>query len=637
MESGTVLLKNKQSDKVTTETVFVRATSLSEHVEHHFKTQLERNNIDFKGDFNNELWVKFGGDKGGTSTKLAVEIANVKNSNSAENTELIACYEATDSRDNMQKVFGMYSEQFINLDNAKIMSADEDGERQHKINKFLFGDYCFLCNVLGHQGASAKYPCIWCIVPLDRLRARDGKPHTPKLFNNQSKQFDVNEDCNFDKRTIDMYRCDLASCTLDPRNNGEPTKNGKYHHSVIHDMLFPVSGLDQVVPLPLHICLGLGHDFFQLLESECRSIDKSEKHSEILETIAKCKIEVTDLENKFRENQTQLKALKQCKSSRFCNAAICTLSGQKHCDVGWIQCDKCDRWVHQNCVQLNQAEACAALLYECDCCKGITLQKLTALKEAELGENSKILSERKHDLAQGKIELDTLDSENEESSDMGPLELSLNKILENDLNIHRQAYHSNCFVGNHIHKIVAIQPHKNLNNPKLLVSVLEDHAERQEKFYSLFEQFSTIHNLISKAKFLTINEIETLCHSCWSFGQWYPLNFPLSTITPKFHILTFHIPEFVQQWHTVGLLSEHGLESLHSVINIDKKTYSAVRNKCQQAELIFKNHNLRASVDLKRLSKPKRKCVICSKGFYKSEKHTTDRKCQKCGSLAPES
>ena len=43
------------------------------------------------------LFFLFQGDKGGSTTKLAVQICNIQNSNSADNTDLVAFFEGTDS------------------------------------------------------------------------------------------------------------------------------------------------------------------------------------------------------------------------------------------------------------------------------------------------------------------------------------------------------------------------------------------------------------------------------------------------------------------------------------------------------------------------------------------------------------
>ena len=61
-----------------------------------------------------EVWIKVGGDKGGTF-KLAVQIANVASVNSVKNTFVIICFEAADTVANLNIAIGRYQEQLQEL------------------------------------------------------------------------------------------------------------------------------------------------------------------------------------------------------------------------------------------------------------------------------------------------------------------------------------------------------------------------------------------------------------------------------------------------------------------------------------------------------------------------------------------
>ena len=56
-------------------------------------------------------------------------------------------FEATDSFDNIHKMFLPFAEQISNL-NFLSLSENE----RIPVRKFLFGDYHFLCDQFGHQG-----------------------------------------------------------------------------------------------------------------------------------------------------------------------------------------------------------------------------------------------------------------------------------------------------------------------------------------------------------------------------------------------------------------------------------------------------------------------------------------------------
>ena len=59
-----------------------------------------------------------------------------------------------------------------------------------------------------------------------------------------------------------------------------------------------------------------------------------------------------------------------------------------------------------------------------------------------------------------------------------------------------------------------------------------------------------------------VADLQTKAHE---FGNWYPVKFPDQTITPKMHIMIYHMPELAQLYHTVGMFSEQAGESIHNI------------------------------------------------------------------------
>ena len=74
----------------------------------------------------------------------------------------------------------------------------------------------------------------------------------------------------------------------------------------------------------------------------------------------------------------------------------------------------------------------------------------------------------------------------------------------------------------------------------------------------------------------------------YDFGNWYSHHFH---VFPIIHILVFHVPEFVAKWKTVGLLGEHGLESIHLTMNDDFRSVNAVRDVNVRSQ-VFEISNL---------------------------------------------
>jgi hypothetical protein len=57
---------------------------------------------------NSEIWVKIGGDKGGSSFKMNLQIVNVLHPNSIQNTCVFSAFEAPDSKTNLQVTMERY-------------------------------------------------------------------------------------------------------------------------------------------------------------------------------------------------------------------------------------------------------------------------------------------------------------------------------------------------------------------------------------------------------------------------------------------------------------------------------------------------------------------------------------------------
>ena len=102
-----------------------------------------------------QIWVKIGGDHGGDSLKLCLQIANVKSPNSRDNTFAISfMFNGKDTAENFRKALWHYRHQVYKLKKLKWMGKG--------INFFLFGDYDIECKVFGLCGASGTYSCLWC-------------------------------------------------------------------------------------------------------------------------------------------------------------------------------------------------------------------------------------------------------------------------------------------------------------------------------------------------------------------------------------------------------------------------------------------------------------------------------------------
>ncbi|KAJ8018545.1 hypothetical protein HOLleu_43399 [Holothuria leucospilota] len=639
VEVGTCMLK-KTTTSEKTETAFIRFKSIKQHAEQTIRRHFETGLLDCSSHFQEKIWIKIGGDKGGSTTKLAMQVVNIPGCNSPHNTHLLGMFEATDSIENLHSIFGSFTDEFISM--QKVDYFVNMSGKNYTLNVFLFGDYEFLCKVIGHMGASASFPCLWCHVKLSDLGYNLG-PHSPMLWDEEFDNFKPNPVWP-SRRTIASMNTDLTNNKADPRRGGDRRANGANHHSMAEDPILPViTDVCNIVPPSLHILLGLVVRYYRMLEIHCRQIDATslgERDHELYvewERVSsftkEAELLYLDCKDSLREEEEVLSNFKRAVNytgkpeNVRCSMPLCAISAIGAMgDVEWIQCTQCgtDRdsgWYHFTCLRLT--EESAATFTVCPVCKG----EITSGADVLTSQRQQI-SKKKAEVSQAKSEYDVAKSKLDSVyarvlAKRGPKEIELNRILENDLKVQKRAYHSQCFVGNHC-KII-------LQNVEKLLIVIDD-KPLQTKLYELFSKLREIFSLFD-ARFLSSEEVTRLCHLCWALGEWFPVAFPDEKIPPKLHFLIAHIPECAIKWKTVGLLSEHGLESIHSCLNSEERIYSCVRDKTKKLFHIFSNHSQKAVADRHKLTVVKRKCSIegCGGRFKLIE---GIRKCQKCGVLS---
>ena len=66
-----------------------------------------------------EIWVKIGGDKGGSSFKASVQIVNVEKPNSVRNSCVFSLFEASDSANNLHIALDQYRDDISHLQTTK--------------------------------------------------------------------------------------------------------------------------------------------------------------------------------------------------------------------------------------------------------------------------------------------------------------------------------------------------------------------------------------------------------------------------------------------------------------------------------------------------------------------------------------
>ena len=191
----------------------------------------------------NEVWIKFGGDHGGNSFKLCLQVCNVEKPNAKENTVSICCMPAKDLYPNLESLASLYSEQI-----SKLQEAHWNNK---KIRVFLFGDYAFLASLYGISGARGKHFCLWCHLKYEDIQV-------PLDTRGKAKKRKLRTMIRDNKRFVTEGKANLVQA-------------GNFNN-VIHKPLWNIP-LSHVCPPYLHILLGIVKRHHDMFEQELHEVD----------------------------------------------------------------------------------------------------------------------------------------------------------------------------------------------------------------------------------------------------------------------------------------------------------------------------------------------------------------------------
>nr|XP_054764922.1 uncharacterized protein LOC129271647 [Lytechinus pictus] len=184
-----------------------------------------------------EVWVKLGGDKGGDTFKMMIQIANVRSPNCLRNTQVVALFPGQDSAYNLEVTMKEMA--------AEVEVLQSTTWREKKVRLFFFGDYEFLCKAYGISGASGRHCCLFCTA----TKAEIKKP----LSERDTQQ-----------RDLESMEEDLEKFKI--RNVPKECNN------VVRKPLFRIP-LNQICPPGLHLSLGIFLKHFNALEHQCHALD----------------------------------------------------------------------------------------------------------------------------------------------------------------------------------------------------------------------------------------------------------------------------------------------------------------------------------------------------------------------------
>ena len=237
-------VKSSDGLKITM-TPVVKVKSLRHYVTHLLDMYYQNGRLtwDTNGIPEDEVWIKIGGDHGGGSFKLCLQVLNIASPNATNNTHVILCFTEKDLRTNLDNVLSTYKNQIKQL---QLMSWMDK-----KLRVFVYGDYEFLCKLFGLSGACGMYCCLWCLINKNEI-------HESPV-----------QDWEYTKRTLVGLKI----------SHQKFSKIAKFKKSMasqfdncITEPIWDIP-IDHVAPPYLHVLLGIVKKHHDMLVDTCHRID----------------------------------------------------------------------------------------------------------------------------------------------------------------------------------------------------------------------------------------------------------------------------------------------------------------------------------------------------------------------------
>ena len=190
-----------------------------------------------------EIWVKFGGDHGGDSFKVAMQILNLEAPNARGHTNVILCFKGKDYHSNLKKTLGPLK--------LQIEDVQKMVWKGKKVRVFMCGDYDFLCKMYGLSGSRGIHCCLWCLTASSEIQK-------DRQIQKKTKARKLNN--------IKVHHRNFVS-----KGKGKKANASKFFN-VIHLPIWDIP-IRQVCPPYLHILLGVVKRHHDHLEEACHKID----------------------------------------------------------------------------------------------------------------------------------------------------------------------------------------------------------------------------------------------------------------------------------------------------------------------------------------------------------------------------
>ena len=286
LESVNIAVKNDSAPEskagfVVEQRPLVKVGDISKFVKNVLDQFAQLNKLTWSDNFpRDEIWIKIGGDHGGTGFKMCLQVLNVHCPNSPANTFAIMYLDGKDYRDNLVKVLLPLRDEITQL--------HSDSWQGKRFTVFLCGDYDFLSKMYGLSGAKGTHCCLWCSI--------------------KSKQIQLDPQTREPITRRKLSSIKVQQRRFETEGDGKKSKAASYENC-IYAPIWDIR-IQYVCPPYLHILLGVIKRHHDLLETACSRIDRS-----IALFIARCDTDLSDsVFDRFVKQQRNILELKAQKN-----------------------------------------------------------------------------------------------------------------------------------------------------------------------------------------------------------------------------------------------------------------------------------------------------------------------------------
>ncbi|XP_019626641.1 PREDICTED: uncharacterized protein LOC109471732 isoform X1 [Branchiostoma belcheri] len=351
-----------------------------------------------------EIWIKVLGDHGGQLYKMGYQILNTVHPNAK--TRVFSIFDGKDSRENLITATKTACTDVAGLQAFTWRSPDG---RDRRLRVFAAADYALLSLWFGLSGPCGTYPCLWCEIQRTSIKLPQ------------------------EERGEDRTPADRTTLTLEANHNafmqeaGGDIRKAKSFRNVIAPSMLEVP-INQVCLPALHMSLGVFQKLFKMMEKDLHSLDVLMAHHLSRAILPDPEVDRGEV---------------------LLHPDLYTLEGY-----------------------LNAVEEATAIEEEVDDIKAEMEEMVDLMAWAMLQGQEECLImlslQLKHQkLQQKKEELEARAQEMREKAGtnitVGPLTALLDPVLQ-QFHVKRQAYHAQCFVGNHVHVMLKEAPIKQLTS-----------------------------------------------------------------------------------------------------------------------------------------------------------------------------